>query len=74
MHVRDSNNVGRTVQTDPTLLRYASAITKQWKFWELLAQKVWQSSNFAQQLATTRNNMQQAGEQTDGTTMLGVVG
>ena len=74
MHVRGSNNVGRAVQTDPTLLRYASAITEQMKCWELLAQKVWQGSNFAQQLATTHNNMQQAGVQTDGTTMLGVVG
>ena len=28
MSVRGPNNVGRTVQTDPTLLRYASAIKK----------------------------------------------
>ena len=33
------NNVGRAVQTDPTLLRYASAITEQKKYWELLAEK-----------------------------------
>ena len=33
------NNVGRAVQTDPTLLRYASAITEQKKCWELLALK-----------------------------------
>ena len=39
MSVRDPNNVGRAVQTDPTLLRYASAITKQKKCWELLAEK-----------------------------------
>ena len=33
------NNVGRAVQTDPTLLHYASAITEQKKCWELLAEK-----------------------------------
>ena len=33
------NNVGRAVQTDPTLLRYALAITEQKKCWELLAEK-----------------------------------
>ena len=37
MSVRGPNNVGRAVQTDPTLLRYASAITEQKKCWELLA-------------------------------------
>ena len=37
MCVRGPNNVGRAVQTDPTLLRFASAITEQKKFWELLA-------------------------------------
>ena len=31
MSVRGPNNVGRTVQTDPTLLRYASAIKKKKK-------------------------------------------
>ena len=39
MRARGPNNVGRAVQTDPTLLRYASAITKQKKCWELLAEK-----------------------------------
>ena len=39
MRVRGPNNVGRGVQTDPTLLRYASAIMEQKKFWELLAEK-----------------------------------
>ena len=39
MSVRGPNNVGSAAQTDPTLLRYASAITEQKKFWELLAQK-----------------------------------
>ena len=37
MCVRSPNNVGRAVQTDPTLLRFASAITEQKKLWELLA-------------------------------------
>ena len=38
MSVCGPNNVGRAVQTDPTLLRYASAIMEQKKFWELLAE------------------------------------
>jgi len=37
MSVRGPNNVVKTVQTDPTLLRYASAITEQKRCWELLA-------------------------------------
>ena len=52
-------NVGRPVQTDPTLLRYASAITEQKKCWELLAEKF-------DRFQTLRNNMQQ-GVQTDTT-------
>ena len=52
MRVRGSNNVGRAVQTDPTLLRFASAITEQKKSWELLAQ------NF-EPFQTLRNNTQQ---------------
>ena len=39
MSVRGANNVGGAVQTDPTLLRYASAITEQKKCWEWLAEK-----------------------------------
>ena len=39
MSVRGPKNVGRAVQTDPTLLRYASVITEQQKCWELLAEK-----------------------------------
>ena len=59
MSVRGRNNVGRAVQTDPTLLRYASVITEQKKCWELLAEKFdW--------FQTLRNNMQQ-GVQTDPT-------
>ena len=46
------NNVGRAVQTDPTLLRYASAITEQKKCWELLAEKF-------DRFQTLRNNTQQ---------------
>ena len=46
------NDVGRAVQTDPTLLRYASAITEQKKYWELLAEKF-------ERFQTLRNNMQQ---------------
>ena len=49
--------VGSGVQTDPTLLRYASAITEQKKCWELLAEKF-------DRFQTLRNNMQQ-GVQTD---------
>ena len=34
MSVRGPNNVGRVVQTDPTLLCYVSAITEEKKCWE----------------------------------------
>ena len=59
MSVHGPNNVGTAVQTDPALLRYASAITEQKKCWELLAEKF-------DQFQTLRNNMQQ-GVQTDTT-------
>ena len=59
MSVRGLNNVGRALQTDPTLLRYASAITEQKKCWMLLAKK-------SDRFQTLRNNMQQ-GVQTDAT-------
>ena len=52
MSVRGLNNVGRAVQTDPTLLRYASAITEQKKCCELLAEKCDRFQNL-------RNNTQQ---------------
>ena len=52
MSLRGANNVGRAVQTDPTLLRYASAITEQKKCWELLAEKF-------DRFQTLRNNTQQ---------------
>ena len=32
-------NVGRALQTDPTLLRYASLITERKRCWELLVRK-----------------------------------
>ena len=50
--VRGLNNVGRAVQMDPTLLRYASAITEQKKCGELLAEKF-------DRFQTLRNNTQQ---------------
>ena len=59
MSVRDPNNVGRAVQTDPTLWRYASAITEQKKCWELLAQKFDRFQTLRKQHATTSSNMQQ---------------
>ena len=52
MSVRGPNNVGRVVQTDPTLLRYTSAITEQKKCWESLAEKF-------DRFQTLRNNLQQ---------------
>ena len=57
MSVRGPNNVGRAVQTDPTLLRYASAITEQKKCWELLAEKFDRFQTLRN--STTRNNIQQ---------------
>ena len=69
MSVRGPNNVGRAVQTCPTLLCYASAITEQENCWELLAAKFDRFQtlcNNTQQHATTSNNMQQ-GVQTDAT-------
>ena len=55
MRVRGPDNAERAVQTDPTLLRYASAITEQKKCWELLAQSL---TSF-KPCATTPNNIQQ---------------
>ena len=57
--MRGRNNVGRAVPTDPTLLRYASAITEQKKCLELSSKKF-------DRFQTLRNNMQQ-GVQTDAT-------
>ena len=55
MSVRGPNNVGRAVQTDPTLLRYASAITEQRN-----VESCWLKSLTGFELcATTRNNIQQ---------------
>ena len=52
MRLRDPNNVGRAVQTDPTLLHYSSAITEQKKCWELLAQSLTAFKLCATTLAT----------------------
>ena len=52
MSVRGLNNVGRALQLDPTLLRYASAITERKKCWESLAEMF-------DRLQTLRNNTQQ---------------
>ena len=52
MSARGSSNVGRAVQTDPTFLRYTSAITEQKKCWELLAEK-------SDRFQTLHNNTQQ---------------
>ena len=55
MSVRGPNNVGRAVQTDPTLLRYASAITEQRN-----VESCWLKSLTGFELcATTRNNILQ---------------
>ena len=54
------NNVGRAVQTNPTLLRYASAITEQKQCWELLAQKFDQFQTLcsnSQKYSTTCNRV-----------------
>ena len=40
MSVRGPTNVGRALQTDPTLLSYASVVTEQKKCWESLAEKL----------------------------------
>ena len=69
MRARDTNNVGRAVQTNPTYLRYASAISEQKKCWELLTQKFDRFQtlrNISQQHATRCNNRQQ-GVQMDAT-------
>ena len=52
MCVLGPNSVGGVVQTDPTLLRYAPAITEQKKCWELLPEKF-------DRFQTLRNNTQQ---------------
>ena len=52
MRLCGPNNVRSGVQTDPTLLRYASAITVQKKCWELLALKF-------DRFQTLRNNSHQ---------------
>ena len=73
--VRGPNKVGRAVQTDPTLLRYASAITEQKKCWELLAEKFDRFQtlhNNTQQHSTTCNRVCKRTQHV--TCKLGVVG
>ena len=55
MSVRGPNNVGTAVQTDATLLRYASTITEQKKCWELLAESL---TGFKLCATTHNNNIQ----------------
>ena len=55
IRVRGTNNVGRAEQTDPTLLRYASAIAEQKKCLESLAKSL-----TTHQFKTLRNNYQQS--------------
>ena len=66
MSVRGPNKVGRAVQTDPTLLRSASAITEQKKCSELLAENFDQfqtSENIQQDVQTDATcNIQQCWE------------
>ena len=63
MSVRGASNVGRAAQTDPTLLRYASAITQQ----KRSVRSCWLKSLTGFKLcATTHNNVQQ-GVQMDAT-------
>ena len=57
MSVRGPNNVGRAVQTDPTLLRYASAITEQKKCWEMFAEKFDRFQTLSKQHPTTCNRV-----------------
>ena len=62
MSVRGPNNIGRAVQMDPTLLRYASAITERKKCWELLAEKFETGQTFqptTPNISFVRNNIQQ---------------
>ena len=53
MQVSGPNNVWRAVETDPTLLHYAS----EQNVGSCCLKHLTAVSNFAQQLPTTRNNM-----------------
>ena len=67
MRVCDPNNVGRAVQTDPTLLRDASTITEQKKCWELLTRKF---DGFIHCAANPNNTKQHATGCANGCNML----
>ena len=61
MHVCVPNNVGKAVQTDPTLLHYASAITEQIR----MLRSCWLKSLTCFKLCSTTHNNLQQGVQTD---------
>ena len=61
MHVRVPNNVGKAVQTDPTLLHYASAITEEIR----VLRSCWLKSLTCFKLCSTTHNNLQQGVQTD---------
>ena len=61
MHVRVPNNVGKAVQTDPTLLHYASAITEEIR----VLRSCWLKSSTCFKLCSTTHNNLQQGVQTD---------
>ena len=65
---RGPKNVRRGVQTDAILLRFASADHGTKQMLAIVDSKVWPVSNFAQQLPTTRNNMQQCVQMTQNLT------
>ena len=57
MCVRGPNNVGRAAQTDPKLLRFASAITEQKKLLKLLAEKFHRFQTLRDNSQQPRNNV-----------------
>ena len=61
MRVRGPKNFGRAVQTNPTWLRYASAIMEQKKCWEVVGSNVLLRTNSQQHVRGCANgrNMQQ---------------
>ena len=66
MRVHGPDNAERAVQTDPTLLRYASAIREQKKCWELLAQSL---TSFKLCTITPNNSQQHATRCVNGRNM-----
>ena len=74
MRVHGPDNAERAVQTDPTLLRYASAITEQKKCWELCSKfdQLQTLCNNSQQFPTTCNKVCKRTQHITCPTMLGV--